>query len=76
MIPVHRLLLLLIALMMLVGCDPITNDTKPANVAKLAKHLAYFKDEHGICYAMISTASYGSYNVASIATVPCEKVDL
>lgn len=71
-----RFLILALVIFGISGCDPVPNDTKPANVAALANHMSYFKDQHGLCYAMISTASYGATNVASIASVPCDKVGL
>ncbi len=72
----ERLLPLLLIVLTLAGCDPMPNDTKPANVAALGKHMSYFRDDYGLCYAMVSTASYGAFNVASIASVPCDKVGL
>jgi len=69
-------LLSVATLVLLAGCDPVPRAVKPDGLDKLANSISYIKDGHGLCYAVLSTASYGAMNVASIANVPCDKVGL
>lgn len=64
-------------LLLLAGCEPVTRTSSPETVGGIATNITYFRDDqHGICFAMLQSASYGFYNVVSITTVPCEKVGL
>lgn len=58
---------------LLAGCT-YKFDPPPPNT--LPKRLTYFKDDHGLCYAAISSqGAYGYYSV-SITSVPCGRVNL
>jgi hypothetical protein len=60
---------------LLVSCNANqTNDI--VNNGQLLSAITYFKDVHGLCYASISSRTYGLYNVVSITNVPCDKVGL
>lgn len=57
---------------LLAGCEPVTSTPAPETVSRVAGELAYFQDARtGLCFASVSSASYSSYQVLSIATVPC-----
>lgn len=64
------------AFLLLAGCDPRTNVSPPDVNAKMADQLSYFRDRHGVCYAAISSTSYSLHQIISIASIPCEKVNL
>jgi hypothetical protein len=70
-----KMLSICIALALLVGCN---NSVKPSEreTGNIAERLSYVKDQHGICYAVVSSSTYGFMDVASITAVPCEKVGL
>lgn len=67
--------LLLVLVVLLVGCDTSMR-TSTSALESIAARLSYIKDKHGMCYAVISSLSYGTYAVVSITDVPCEKVGL
>lgn len=69
-------LVLTCATLALSGCNPIPRAVNQSDAQQLADKITYIKDQHGLCYAMLATASYGANNVASIANVPCDKVGL
>lgn len=58
------------------ACNPMPHDMKPADAQELASHISYIKDGHGICYALLASASYGAFNIVSLTIVPCDKVGL
>lgn len=59
----------------LISCDA-NQHSNTADNGQLLSTISYFKDVHGLCYASISSRTYGPYNVVSITNVPCEKVGL
>jgi len=63
-----RRLLLIAAALTLAGCEN-TQATKSSPLP------SYYQDQRtGICFAAVSSQSYSTYQVVSIATVPCDQV--
>ena len=64
----------LIALLV-AGCEkPTKLSSKAVNEASMS--MSYFKDSHGLCYAILGSRTYAGYFSNSITLVPCEKVGL
>ncbi len=61
--------------LMLTGCTQTSTPTANES-AQIVDRLTYIKDRHGICYAAISSMTYGLSQVVSITAVPCDKVAL
>jgi hypothetical protein len=62
-----------LAAALLAGCEPVTSTPEPATVARVAGEIAYFQDDRtGLCFASVSSQTYASLRVLSIANVPCE----
>lgn len=62
------------------GCDVKINTSahlsnKKDDTEDLSSKLTYFKDTHGICYAVMPSITYGGAIVNSIAVVDCNKVN-
>jgi uncharacterized lipoprotein YajG len=70
-----KTLMICTAVLLLAGCNTSVQPST-AERANIADRLSYLKDRHGICYAVVSSATYGFSEVASIATVPCAQVNL
>lgn len=66
----------LIVLTLLALACTVPRSPSRANMADIAKSIVYFQDVKGICYASITSYTQGFQYVASITSVPCEKVGL
>lgn len=60
---------------LLAGCNTAVKPSAGEST-NIADRITYLKDRHGVCYAAVSSATYGFMEVASITTVPCEQVGL
>lgn len=63
------------AVLLLAGCTQAVTPTEGES-ARIADRITYIKDRHGVCYATVSSVTYGFTQVASIASVPCAQVNL
>ena len=72
------IIVIVMLVLMLLACeyDPAPRNFESTDVVELANHMNYIKDRYGLCYAVLATKTYAGWSVASIATVPCEKVGL
>jgi len=62
-------------LFLLFGACSITTTSSDRDIESVKKSMIYFQDDFGICYASISTLSYGVTATISITSVPCEKLE-
>ena len=74
---------ILAMVIVLSGCDVKINTSahlsnKKDDMEDLSSKLTYFKDKHGVCYAVLPSTTYNG-NIAnivnSIAVVDCNKVN-
>ena len=66
---------LILISVLLIGCS-VQTVPKEDDVNNALNNLAYGKDKHGICYAMINSMGHNGYESISITAVPCDKVGL
>lgn len=57
------------------GCT-IPTEVGESATQSVVKNLSYAKDKYGVCYAMISSVTYGGHESISITAVPCKQVHL
>jgi len=60
--------------LLLLGACSVATTSSDRDIEGVKKSMVYFQDDFGICYASISTLSYGATAIISITSVPCEKL--
>jgi len=59
------------------GCDVRISAVNDSVINDAKQNITYFKDDHGICYAMVQSGKIaGSNSGIGLTDVPCEKVGL
>jgi len=59
-----------------VGCGKSYSDLQDERLENLSANISYHKDDRtGLCFAAISSRTYGADTVVSIANVPCANVE-
>lgn len=70
---ISALVAIFCAMMFVVGCGQSFAHLEPTDTRDALAHIQYVKDTHtGICFATLSSFTYGGHQVVSIAAVPSE----
>jgi hypothetical protein len=59
------------------GCDVRVTKVDADIIESAKSNMAYFKDDYGLCYAMVQSGMAGHSNSGvGLTHIPCEKVGL